>query len=100
MNTDNETRGGGLSGQKPSRQRRVTRAMEHKLIEPLLLTPEECAAVLGIGPETFYRHAPQIVARHGLMPVICGKVKKYSYAQLRGIVEECVRTGEPLYETD
>jgi hypothetical protein len=67
-------------------------------LSPILLTGEDAAAVLGLSRDAFYRHAPKIVARHGLTPVVVWRVKKYSYEQLKSIVAACVDRGEPLYE--
>ena len=67
-------------------------------LTPILLTPEQAAVVLGISQSAFYRHAPKIIARHGLTPITVGKSKKYSYTQLRKIIAKCATSGEPLFE--
>lgn len=93
----------GTVGERPVPQavkrriRRVTTAMQQKQLDPLLLTPEECAAVLGIGANTWYAYWTQIAAVHGLTPVVCGRVRKFSYQQLREIVARCVKTQQPLF---
>ena len=66
----------------------------------LLLSQEDAAAVLGISVWTFNRYLPQIIARHGLKTVRVGQRDKFAYSQLVEIVEHCLDTGEPLYESE
>ena len=69
----------------------------HK-IDALLLTTKQAAQILAISRREFYYALPKLIANHGLQPISIGKRGvRYSYEQLRAIVQHCVKTGKPLY---
>ena len=62
-----------------------------------LVTLETAAMLFGVKPSALYRHAPKIVAKHGLQRVKTGRVWKYRLQSIQTVIRKCAENGRPLY---